>query len=351
MFNFESHLKITKDLILKHVSEEDIFERYLGIRPDYSQQFRNPLRRDNNPGCGFYINKHGRIKFADQGGGFDWDCFNVVEYLWSCDFKDVLKIVGRDYGFFSDGLPKSDPTRQRVLKEQEKKEIRIERRRDYKGRILWLEEDKEFWYDRYYLTRQDLDIDTSPVSKAWYLRPNGHLEQFYFYKPGDPCYAYYFGAHNYQLYFPKREKGYKFRQSIGDIIFGYNQLPQTGHILIITKSMKDVKCINKMGKDIGMYAVGMMSETQMIPEDVLKDLLLRFDYVFTLFDFDRAGIRLARKYEKKYNIPFLFFGKEYRGRLFLRGFECIKDFSDHLWIRRWDATNELIKMIYNERIG
>ncbi len=344
MFNDQFTPPLSKDYIFKNnITEEAIFEKYLGIKPDYSEKFCNPLREDNNPSCGFYTNKHDRIKFADQGGGHNWDCFNVVEYLNpGVNFREILKIIAIDFGLL-DGVPSAIHQAQE-RRRKEKVEIRIERRRDKKGNILWLDEDKEYWNDRYYQTRNDLAFfDTTPVEKAWWLR-NGELDQFYYYKKGDPCYAYHLGAFDYQLYFPKREAGNRFRQSKGDAIQGLNQLPRKGHILFITKSRKDVMCVCKLGRDIGMYAIASMSETQLLSEMLIADLKLRFDYVFTLFDFDRAGIRLMRKYEDTYDIKGFLFGKEFK----LQG---IKDSADHLHIKRWDESNELIKRFYNEYIG
>lgn len=83
-----------------------------------------------------------------------------------------------------------------------------------------------------------------------------------------------------------------------------------------------------------------MSETQVLAPAIMADLQQRFKYHFTLFDFDRAGITLMRKYEAAYNTPALMFGVNYRR-------QGIKDFSDHLHIKRFDVTLELIKEVYN----
>lgn len=333
MFNF--NLPITRDNILKKISEEDIFEKYLGIKPDYGKQFCNPLREDKNPGCQFYLDSRNRIKFIDPARGFNWDCFNVVEYLEKTTFKEAIKIVAVDFSLI-DGR-RSNPVIARQVAQKEKVGIRIKRRD-------WILDDAHYWHTKYYQTRIDLQFHTTfPVSHAWYERV-GVLELFYYHKPGDPCYAYHFGNYDYKLYFPFREKGNRFRQTKGDIIQGLQQLPEKGHILIITKSFKDVMCINKLGKPYGIYAIAPMSETQVISKEIIDNLMLRFDYVFTLFDFDRTGITLLRKYEKQYNIPWLLFGKKFK-------IQGIKDFADHLDIKRYDNTIELIKLVYNERIG
>lgn len=61
--------KITKELILSHISEETLMEHYLGI-PVKKGIFRSPLRTDNNPTCSFDRDKYGRLVFKDFNGSF-----------------------------------------------------------------------------------------------------------------------------------------------------------------------------------------------------------------------------------------------------------------------------------------
>jgi hypothetical protein len=338
-------LTITKDFILKRVTEEQIFERYLGLKPEFDVDLCNPLREDKTPGCRFYINRQDRIKFKDFGRNWDWDCFNVVEFLFQVQFKEALQRIAVDFGLTEGKV--SEIQNIRKQRRKEKVGIRV-KRRDWNG------EDKAFWHTRYTLTRADLPV-TFPISHAWYTR-NDEIEPtpFYIYEKGDPAYIYHFpeyGPYEYKLYFPARGKGKKFRQTRGDIIQGLAQLPDTGHILIITKSFKDVHVINKYGKQFGIYAIAPMSEVQVIPEHIMANLRLRFDYVFSLFDFDRAGILLARKYEELYGIPPLFFGPEYRKGSFKMGHGGIKDSADFVEMYGPSVTMELIKLFYETRIN
>lgn len=338
-------LRINKEFVLARVTEEAIFERYLGIRPEYNTMYRNPLREDNGAGCCFYVNKQNRVKFKDYSRGWDWDCFNVVEFLFNINFKEAVQRVAVDFGL-TEG--KVSEIKQAVReRRKEKLGIRVKRRE-------WNKEDRDYWFGKYYLTRNDL-TNASPVSHAWYTR-NGVLDEypFYVYEEGDPCYAYHFpeyGPYEYKLYFPNRPKGYKFRQTNGNIIQGIYELPRNGHVLIITKSNKDRMVISKGGKRLDMWGVASMSEAQIISKEIMGDLLLRFDYVFTLMDFDRTGIKLAREYEKAYNIPPLFLGVSFRKGLFKLGNGGVKDISDHVEVYGWKATLELIYYFYETRIN
>lgn len=338
-------LRINKEYVLERVTEEAIFEKYLGIRPDFTGVFRNPLREDPSPGCTFYINKYDRIKFKDYSRGWDWDCFNVVEFLFNIDFKEAVHTVAVDFGLTEGKISKISEVRRERRKQ--KLEIRVKRRE-------WNQEDKDYWYGKYYLTRKDL-VNTSPISHAWYVK-DGEVDDvpFYTYKAGDPCYVYHFpdyGAYEYKLYFPKRPKGRKFIQTNGSIIQGLSLLPSKGHVLIITKAYKDVLVLNKGGKSLGLWGVASMSEAQMIPKEIVRGLKANFDYVFTLFDFDRAGIRLARQYEKEHDIPFLFLGSAFRKGIFKLGPAGVKDYADYVDVYKWEAALELMYYFYEVRIN
>lgn len=61
-------ITITKELILKRVSEETLMEHYLGV-PIKKGLLKSPLRNDNKPTCAFYRSKKsGRLIFKDFSG-------------------------------------------------------------------------------------------------------------------------------------------------------------------------------------------------------------------------------------------------------------------------------------------
>lgn len=343
---FSASQPLTKKFLLERIREEDIFERYLGIRPEFQGTYCNPLRTDTHPGCGFYINPDDRIKFKDHSQGYNWDCFAVVEFSFRVDFKEAMKIIARDFGVIEGRV--SDPIAARTTRQKEKTEIRIKRR-------IFNKQDQLYWTKKYGLTETDCTaLDIFPVSHVWYQSSKG-LDLVYYYeegkKPEDVAYAYHWGGYDYKIYFPNREKGRKFRQNRGDIVQGINKLPPKGHILLITKSYKDVGVANKVGKPLQLFSIAPMSESQVIPPEILGPILPNWDYVFTLFDFDRAGIKLMRQYEEQYNIKGLLFGSEYRKGIFTIGQGGIKDLSDFRELYGADLTFKLFSTVYEELIG
>lgn len=89
-------LRPTKELILNKISEERIMEHYLGIHVKKGL-VKSPLRKDNNPTCSFYRNKHGTLIFHDFSGHFSGDAFSVVMYKYNCDFYKALQIIANDF--------------------------------------------------------------------------------------------------------------------------------------------------------------------------------------------------------------------------------------------------------------
>ena len=73
--------QLTQEYILQQLSEEELFQRYLGVFPSLGQSYINPLpdrpRPDRRPGCRFYERADGRLIFKDYAWK-GYDCFDVA---------------------------------------------------------------------------------------------------------------------------------------------------------------------------------------------------------------------------------------------------------------------------------
>lgn len=329
---------ITKEFILARVLEEEIFKRYLGLEPSVTGSFVNPLRtNDGSPGCSFYIDSRGYWKFHDHAAGFNWDCFNVIEYDYGCTFKEALLKVAVDFGLIAGD--QSHRVFTKSVKTRIITDLRIQRRD-------WLKRDYAIWAD-YHITPERLDFfKVYPIKNAWFLS-NGVLRLCYGYKYEDPCFAFHFGGYDYKLYFPLREKGRKHLHVNTKIIQGWDQLPEEGENCLITKSYKDVMCIDIFSNEFDLVSIAPVAETIVISQEAFSNLYNRFDHIATLFDFDRAGIKLMRKYEKDYKLPYYFFAKEFKGSTF--GKTSTKDFSDYVKLKGPDETRRLIERFLKKK--
>ena len=172
------------------------------------------------------------------------------------------------------------------------------------------------------------------VSSIKYYLCNGIVKSIY--KEDNPMYAYKVYNH-FKIYKPLADKYTKWRNNLTELdIQGFKQLPKTGDILIITKSMKDVMCLYEMG----IPAISPSSESTFIPDKILEQLKKRFKRIIILFDRDSSGCKNSIKIWNKYKLKPLFINKSFKS----------KDISDAIKNNSFDIVKEwIIKEINNER--
>jgi len=98
MYNTTEVIKVTKEHVLKHADEYDIFVQYLGFRPVVGHLYVSPLRKDTNPSFGlFYTKSNRQLLFKDFGTGETGDCFKFASLMDRTKPKDTLKNLFNQY--------------------------------------------------------------------------------------------------------------------------------------------------------------------------------------------------------------------------------------------------------------
>ena len=329
MLVFDTTPNITKQLLLKHNTQETYLEHYLGI-PVKKGLFKSPLRHDNTPTCSFYMGKQGDIIFKDFSGDFSGDFINVVMRLHGCSYYKALNIIANDFGIINKpNLPKTN--KQIVIsntkfEKSDNTMIQIESQ-DFKNYEL-------DWWKQYNIDLGLLNFYKVFSCKTVFL--NGEI--FSFSSKHNLTFGYYEGKdsnHNelWRIYFPNK-KNYRFISNWkASVIQGYKQLPPTGHILIITKSLKDVMTL----KSFGVNAIAPCSENLFISDKQLEKLQARFKQIYLFYDNDYAGITNMNKIRKKYNVKCLWIPRKYG----------VKDISDYCKRYGVTETNKLIRITLN----
>ena len=276
--------------------------------------YNSPFRKDKNPSFGiFYSKRTNQLLFKDHGTG---ECGNVIKfvqlYTGITNYPDILKdIVNRL------NINNSTKLTTTQYKPPTETVIGIVRQN-------FTETDKKYW------SQFNIDINTLKkfnVFSIKYYLCNGIVKGIY--KDTNPMYAYKV-YNNFKIYRPLGDKYTKWRNNLTEYdIQGYEQLPQKGDTLIITKSMKDVMCLYKMG----IPAISPSSESTFIPDKCLEELKTRFKRILILFDRDVAGIKYLRKISKKTGLEPLLINKKFNAKdvsdaIKLNGFETIKN-----WIK------------------
>ena len=280
--------RVTPEMILSEVSEIDIFEYYTNLIVQFDIEFTSPFRVDEEPGCKFWFNGT-KIKYVDFAGGINEDCFGLVkEYIVQGNFNEAILRICEDFRLFGHTsnrtLPEiKDQNRTVKLKVAEKKVIRD-------GKQDWKPFDIEFWTS---FGVHSKSLNKYEIVSCKYAFVNDKLR--YSYNPKDPCFSYRFPDETRKLYFPIRDNVRFLTNS--DYIQGYSQLPTTGEILIITKSLKDVVVLDVLGYP----AIAPQSENHQISFELMQELITRFKYIYILYDNDEAGILHSDRRAEEYD--------------------------------------------------
>lgn len=305
---------ITLDWILSKVTEYDIYAKYIG-QFKVGMIYNSPFRKDKNPSFGIYYSKRTKqLLFKDHGTG---ECGNVIKFVslftGKTEYNDILSDI-------VDNLNITNNTKLVSSKQY------IPPTETVIGvvRQEFTDVDINYW------KQFNISINTLKkfnVNSIKYYLCNGIVKGTY--KRENPMYAYKV-YNNFKIYRPLADKYTKWRNNLTDYdIQGYEQLPQKGNILFITKSMKDVMCLHEMGYP----AVSPSSESTFLPKDVLEQLKTRFKRIIILFDRDTAGVKRSRKLSRETGLEAMFINKKFKAKdvsdaVKANSFEEIKNWLD-----------------------
>lgn len=322
--NLSFEPKLSKELILSRFSEEQLMEYYLRM-PVKKGLFRSPLRDDKNPTCSFFRNNKGTLLFKDFATGQCLDIFSIVQQMFKCNYFEALKIIANDFGIIQNKSIKRNPGKINEnpikIEDKELSKIQVEIQ-DFTDLELK-------WWEKYGITKDILQ--KYQVYSCKYVFLNGNLLAKS--QQHCPIFGYYgkkyHGLELWKIYFPKRTN-YRF---IGNYpckkLQGYDNLPKSGKICVITKSQKDVMALYAYG----IPACAPNSETIVPSEFIINDLTSRFEHVFALWDNDRTGVTFLNKIKKKY--------PQIKCLIIPRNLEA-KDFSDLRAKYGYKKTKEFI---------
>ena len=298
---------ITREDILKHVTQEEIYSFYMGEKINKLGVYHSPLREDNIPSFALFFHRINRdiIMFKDFATGDCGDFVMLVKKLFDLNYMEALEKIAFDMGLSNFNINTNRKTIQYTKITQKKKvELGIKIR-------PWLVLDKKYW-QLFGIRKATLKkFNVFPISYVFYndnaVKTAQHAYVYVEQKDGE-C--------TYKIYQPFENKLKKWINNANYSVHqGYTQLPKSGELLIITKSLKDVMSIHDC---LGISAIGLQSESVMMKDSVMNEYKSRFNKVICLFDNDPAGIKLSQEFSNRYNIP----------HFFVDNISGSKDFSD-----------------------
>ena len=291
--------EITKNFIFSKINQESIMQYYTGIDVTSKKLHLSPFRNDHKITCAFYKSKSDILYLHDFATNEHINCFQVVMKKYGVNYYEALQIIARDFGLIkgSNNNLKEAPIIVNPIKENIPSNIQVQIK-DY------TEQELE-WWNQFGISKKLLK--KYHVYSLKYVFLNGELR--FISSDKCPIYGYYFGKdknknEKWKIYFPLKTE-YRFLNNLSKkVLQGYHQLPKTGDLLVITKSMKDV--IAMYG--FGISAVSPNSETLFIEDKKLEEFKQRFKNILVLYDNDRPGLHnmwLIRKQHPELNYYFL----------------------------------------------
>lgn len=321
--------KITKDFILSKVNQESIMQHYTGHDVNSKKLFISVLRSDNHVTVSYYKSKSGILYMHDFATNEHIDCWNLVMRKFNVNYYDALKIIAEDFNLIQSStvIKKSNPIIVDSLKETESSKIQVQ--------IKEYTEKELEWWNSFGISKKTLK--KYHVFSLQHVFLNGELK--FTSSEKCPIYGYYFGkdkngGEKFKIYFPLR-KEFRFLNNINKkTLQGYKQLPKTGELLVITKSMKDVMALY----EFGISSCAPNSETLFINDKQLEEFKQRFKHILIMYDQDRPGLHnmwLIRKQHPELNFYYL-------------PFYLAKDFTDSIRLVGVDNMREYVNEFLKE---
>jgi hypothetical protein len=322
-------IHLTKDMVLRNVSEYQIFRFYCKNFIDLNKPFCSDLRMDKYPSCSIKAYPNG-LYYKDFGTNESYNCFAYVQYYMRQKFNEdltyheVLKVIANDFGFIKKvqnkeiipslnylGLPDKQ-NRQTTI-------IRI-KKRDWK--------EYDTYWNKYHIGLDLLNFyNVVPVTDYWISVKNNELLNVYSESANDPAYSYEHGNGMRKILRPSAERQNKWISNIPRNVFsGYNQLDKQNKELVITKSLKD--CI--VWRIYGYNSIAPQSENIFLNENQFQLLSMRFPNIIINYDNDEVGLKAMKKFSTQFGIKSLVIP------------DNIKDISDYISIKGYDQTKKLV---------
>lgn len=251
-------------------SDFDIAHKYLGITC-VPEVINSPLRQDNNPSLGLFINNRtNSLWFKDFGSGEKGSLYDLLAKMWNVSKDKVYDRILED-------MPAPALIRKRGAKVYRKSagkvEVRVREWRDY---------DIAYW-DSYGISLPWLKFgEIYPISHI-ILTKNGHSYPI----PAEK-YAYVYverkdGIVSFKIYQPY-SKEYKWMSKHDSSVWDlWTKIPEKGDKLIITSSRKDALAI---WSNTGIPALSLQGEGYIPKEHVVQQLKDRYNKVYVLYDND-----------------------------------------------------------------
>jgi hypothetical protein len=328
---------VDKDSLLRDVSDIEIYKCYApSLDLELGKPTLSPLRDESNASFGLFLGESGEIFFNDflLGGG---DCIKFVQLMFGDTFFQAMSRIVIDFKltdkyYYKEVDTNFNPSKVKIDREALLKSANTSLIRKRKRK--WNSHDAEYWL-QYGINKSILlEYNVEPVSHIFINKRIISCDNntYCFIEKKD-------GKETYKIYQPYN-KEYKWLNNHDESVWqGWEQLPEKGDVLIITKSLKDVMTIKAV---TGIPAISLQAESVRPKPHIIEELKQRFSTIFIWYDNDYSaetnwGKKFGTALAEEFGLIPIFIPDEYR----------IKDPSDYYKRRGRDHTAMLIESLTN----
>lgn len=278
---------IDKETLLTKYGEEAIFSLVFNFEPYEGQYCLSPFREDSSPRCYFQRSPKGCLRFVDWGNSSiirgirmdNMNCFDCVQIFFNLgNFYETLR-------FIQDNLYDYQIQKKETLPFIQKTPTLI----DIKTRPI---DGRDFLYwSKYHININDLKEDLVYPISSYILTNNKIGTKTFNIINTNIAYAYTeFENGKKKIYKPYESSSF-ISNCTQNNIGNMGKLPPGGRSLIITKSYKDCKVLQDVGKNV----IWFQNEGMVPDESLLKEVCAPFDSIKVLFDNDLPGQKASEK--------------------------------------------------------
>lgn len=276
-------LKLSKEYLFDRISQEDIFEYYLGF-PVKEGFHKNPLREDKTPGCKFYY--AGEYLIFNDFAWKKFNCFEFVMQKYGLDYRGALKKIAADL-LGGSSTPVNPKLYQRVRFNDEKIDIPFKiKHKDFTPKEL------AFWNIGGIKVTQEM-LQAGGIYSVHTLWEDGYVNTNL-----EMVFAFVEDGMIKQIYFPENKKIGKrrFRNKKDFKVGGWSQMDQTARYVVVTKSFKDRFFLRLFG----VNTIYIVNEKILLDKEYMDTLASMYDFIGFLLDNDFTGKRQLIHYKQTY---------------------------------------------------
>lgn len=305
MISTSEFKELNAENIFIKITGFDIFKYYVTNFKKLDVSFCSELRADKHPGVRIRQNK-GNWLYKDFS--FEEHTFSPIGYVMAkyvISYGDALRKINNDFRLNLGAAPMFKTKEVPVIHNREEIEKLKFSETELKIVSTLFKNKHLVYYAEQGIYKPVLDFYKVKALEGYFLSKDGNRKYIKISK-NNTAFAYCYGNYKYKILQP--DSDFKWITNANkNIVQGWNQLPLTGDLCIITSSLKDAMLFHTYG----YAACAPGSEMGFIPEDKLEELKRRFKEVLIFFDNDSPGITSAAKYAAKYDLQYTYVPEEY----------------------------------------